>query len=350
MTLTPTDPRGPPKPVWRWLERALDGMLRDERDAVLVQDALARSVFIALGLLLFVPGVFSWPVGILYLALLIPNIGPTAVLLHMVVHRSLFEKRWRVLDAYVPWVLALFFGMDPGGYLSHHVGMHHVEENMPPDRSATLRYRRDSLWHFCLYWWRFQLIGKLELFAYLAEKRRFKLFRRLLYGEIVHKGVLLLALYVNLPAALVVFVLPHLIARWGLMMGNWSQHAFIDPAAPADPYANSVTLINCPYNVKMYNDGYHCGHHVRATEHWAEAPGGFEAALGRYAERKAVVFDGIRGFQVMWWLLMRRRYDVLARHLVTWPGGPSSIEERIAFLEARTAPIPAPPPGNATAW
>ncbi|MEN0063865.1 MAG: fatty acid desaturase [Myxococcota bacterium] len=333
------DPRDRMRPLWGPLGRFLDDKLHDQRDAILVQDALISTMLIPFGLLLFVPNVFSWPLGIVYLALIIPRLGPTAVLLHMVSHRPLFNKTWSRLNHYIPWFMVLFYGMAPAGYITHHVGMHHVEENVGPDTSATLRYQRDSLWHFCLYWWRFQLIGKLELMVYLWRKRRFKLLRRLITGEVIHKSVLLMGALISLPATLLVFVIPYVIVRWGLMMGNWCQHAFIEDSDPACAYRNSVTLINCSYNERFYNDGYHCGHHIKATAHWADAPAQFEADVGNYARHHAVVFDGIRGFQTMWTLLMRRRYDVLAEHLVPWPGGPQTLEERMAFLKARTHPI-----------
>ena len=129
------------------------------------------------------------------------------------------------------------------------------------------------------------------------------------------------------------------IIRWGVMMGNWGQHAFVDPADPANPYKNSVTLINCPYNRTMYNDGYHCGHHVKANTHWADAPAAFEANVERYAHNNAIVFDGIRGFQALWVLLMCKRYKTLARHMVIWGDAPVSIEERVALLKSRLRPI-----------
>lgn len=224
----------------------------------------------------------------------------------------------------------------PPGHAPRREGYDHV------DKSSTLQYQRDSLFDFCRYWLRFQFIGKVELLQYLVSHGRDKLWRRLLLGEALHKGFLLVLVWIDWRAALMVVVLPYLIVRWGLMMGNWGQHAFVDPADPNDPYRNSVTLVNCPYNHKMYNDGYHCAHHVKANTHWAEAPLRFEANLDVYAERNAVVFDGIRGFQALWVLLMLRRYDVLARHLVQWGDTPMSMDDRVAFLKARLAPVPAP--------
>ena len=332
------DPREPPKPVWGVLTRSLEGKLVDPRDAVLVQDTIVASGLVLLTGLLYVPGVFSWPLGLLYLPLLISRCGPNAVLLHMVSHRRLFKGRWARLNSYIPWFHVMFFGMAPGGYMTHHLGMHHVEENMPPDTSATLHYRRDSWVDFCVYWLRFQFIGKFELAIYLFRHRRYRLLRRFLTGELIHKVLLVSLLYLNWQATVIAFIVPYIIVRWGLMMGNWGQHAFIDLADPENPYRNSVTLVNCPYNIGFYNDGYHCAHHVNMSTHWGDAPAAFEADLDSYVQNEAVVFDGIRGYQTLWWLLMTRQYDVLAKHLVQW-GEPVPMEERIKMLKLRTEPM-----------
>jgi len=336
--LTLDDPRTFPKPISVWLKDTLQDKLIDTRNAILIQDITVSSMLIPFAVLLFVPGVFSWSLGAVYLALLIPRLGPFAVILHMANHRRLFRTQWRLANHYVLWVLPFFFGHAPGSYKGHHLGMHHAEGNGLPDKSSTLPYQRDSIVDFCRYWLRFQIVGKLELLQYLHAHKRRKLFRRVLLGESLHKGLLLLLLLLNWQAALVVIILPYMIVRWGVMMGNWTQHAFIDIREPNNPYKNSVTLINCPYNHRMYNDGYHCGHHVKATVHWADVPATFEANVEHYAANQAVVFDGIRGFQRLWMLLMLRRYDVMACHLVVWEDTPRSTAGRVAFLKARVRP------------
>ena len=337
--LTITDPRGATKSLFQPLVDRVTPILNDPRDAVVVQDVLKAAVFVPLGIALFVPGVFSWWLAALYFVLLLPRLGPHAVIVHLTSHRMLFNRRFRRLNTYVPWISVLFFGITPGGYASHHVGMHHPEENVEPDTSATLRYRRDSLASFMLYMLRFATIGKLELTAYLVKKQRRKMLRRFLLGEFIQKSVFILALLIHWQAALVVVIAPYLVLRYGLMMGNWTEHAFIDPDEPENPYKNSLTLVNCYYNRAMYNDGYHCTHHIRQGAHWADLPGEFEKDFASYVQNQAVIFDGLRGLQVVWFNLMLRRYDVLAKHLVSIGGIPTSIEDRIAWLKKRTAPI-----------
>ena len=60
------------------------------------------------------------------------------------------------------------------------------------------------------------------------------------------------------------------------MMGNWTQHAFVDGEDPGNAYKNSITCINVKYNKKCWNDGYHISHHIRPAMHWTEHPTFFQ--------------------------------------------------------------------------
>jgi fatty acid desaturase len=126
-----------------------------------------------------------------------------------------------------------------------------------------------------------------------------------------------------------------------MMAGNWGQHAFIDPAAPGDSLRNSINCIDGRYNHIAFNDGYHIVHHEKPALHWAEMPAYFHEHRERYGRSGAIVFSGI-DFFVVSLLLWAKRYDVLARHLVSLDGTQPSLEERIAFLRSRTQPIRAP--------
>ena len=58
----------------------------------------------------------------------------------------------------------------------------------------------------------------------------------------------------------------------------------------------------------------------------------------RYASEGAVVFEGLDYFMI-WFLLMIKRYDVLARHYVDLRGEHPSQQEIIALLRQRTRRI-----------
>ena len=145
--------------------------------------------------------------------------------------------------------------------------------------------------------------------------------------------------FVNLKATLVVFVIPLLFARLVMMLGNWTQHSFIDPDKPENLFTSSINCINTVYNKKCWNDGYHIVHHLRPGMHYTDMPGEFLIRKDEFAANKAIVFDGIHYLHIFKWLLLKR-YDKLADNLVNINGNMfQSKEEAIALLKERTKKI-----------
>jgi fatty acid desaturase len=209
--------------------------------------------------------------------------------------------------------------------------MHHNENNLYADISSTSAYQRDSILGFIKYLSSFYFLGFPKLLFYMYKKKRKKIFKKILIGEVCFYLLVTLLWKFNWEATLVVFIFPFLIARFGMMAGNWAQHAFIDRDRPGDSYLNSITCINTVYNRRCFNDGYHIGHHLKPSRHWTEMPEDFSKNQDLYFEKRAVVFEGIDYFGI-WFLLMLRRYDLLQKHLLT----PLDVE-KTAFLKSRTA-------------
>jgi fatty acid desaturase len=267
--------------------------------------------------------------------------GPFGLMLHCTSHRVLFKKKHNWLNNYIPWVLGPLFGQTPESYFVHHMGMHHPENNMPDDESSTMFYQRDSVWGFLRYLGDFLVLGVARLTGYFTRRNKTTLRFRLLRGEAVYLVGTLVLGFINLPATLVVFVLPFVLSRVIMMLGNWAQHAFIDVNTPDNCYTNSVTCINTSYNHKCWNDGYHISHHLKPALHWTDHPAHFRKNLGEYIEQKAVVFDGIH-FLHIFFFLMAKRYDLLARHFVLLDGIPRTEASVMAFLRSRTRRIVLP--------
>jgi hypothetical protein len=135
-----------------------------------------------------------------------------------------------------------------------------------------------------------------------------------------------------------------------MMMGNFSQHSFIDPTDPGNPFKNSITCINHKYNHKCWNDGYHISHHQRPHMHWTEHPIYFNKTIDQYRDNRALVFDGL-DFMLVFFNLMFKNYDKLADHIVNIDGAFADREDIIATLKERTRKFPAdwqPAPAPAT--
>ncbi|MEO5930746.1 MAG: fatty acid desaturase [Candidatus Kapaibacterium sp.] len=315
-------------------------LVNDPRDLPFIRlMALLTITVIPIAVSLYIPGILTWWLASIYLALVLGVfLGPFILMLHNTSHRRLFRPRYAWMRHYIPWVLGPLFGETPDTYYAHHIGMHHPENNLDDDLSCTMRYQRDSLGDFGRYLFRFMIRVVPDLAVYLRRHDRAVLRRRMLAGEISYYTTVAALLFVDWRATLIVFVIPLLFTRFAMMSGNWAQHAFIDPADPANCYRNSITCINSSYNRRCFNDGYHIGHHLKANRHWTEMPNDFLANRDRYADEGAIVFEKIDYF-VIWFLLMIRRYDLLANHYVDLSGENPSREEIIDLLKSRTRRI-----------
>lgn len=344
MPIQLTDPTSAPVYEPSALQRFLESLLFDPRDAVFVRLWMRSVVLVvpAIGLMFWK---FSWWAAPIMFVFQVAWMTPPAILmLHNTMHRPFF-KRWRVMNRVVPYSMSALFGI-PTGYMEHHVAMHHMENNLRADLSSTMRYQRDSFAHWCVYTARFFLFSHFELTAYLVRKGRTALAIRAVSSDAVHLLSMLALCFVNAQATLVCFILPYITVRLAMMAGNWGQHAFIDASRPGDSYVNSITCINAAYNARCFNDGYHIGHHVKQNRHWTEMPQDFLDNLQRYRRENCVVFRGLDFFMVSV-LLWTKQYRVLARQFVRLPGDERTDEEVIAFLKERTKAIPAEVPEGA---
>ena len=340
---TQTDP-GTSRPVSSALDRFFVKFLNDPRDLPFIYLGLQVTfTLIPLAVLLYMPFITGWVwwlIAIVYL--FINNItykGPFGLMLHCTTHRRFFKKEYDILNHYLPWVLAPFFGQSPETYRAHHIGMHHVENNLEPDESSTMPYQRDSGRDFLKYFLTFFFTGIYTLVNYLFGRRRDKLAWQTIRGEVLFILFCVAMSFVNWQATLVAFILPFIAFRLVAMAGNWVQHTFICPDQPGNEYRNSITCINVKFNRKCWNDGYHISHHINPTLHWTEHPRFFRENLKEFARNRSVVFDGLN-YSEIFVLLLRDRYDLLAQRFVDVGKHFSSDEEVIAFLRSRVVPIP----------
>jgi Fatty acid desaturase len=339
--VTITDPQAHPSggdgPLSRWCKTGL----YEARDEVFVRLTL-RMIFVMTVLMgaLYAALRFTAVPPLIPMALYAAAFGwfapPVILMLHCTMHRP-FIRRPRWLNAAHPYVMSFFFGI-PTGYQEHHLGMHHVEDNMQEDLSSTIRYQRDSFLHFLHYFLRFFFLSIVELTGYLVRHKRQKMAVRAVVSELVHDAIILGALWLDWRFGVAAFVFPYLMCRFMMMAGNWGQHAFVNTARPNNGIANSITCINSGYNRRCFNDGYHIGHHLKANRHWTELPADFLANQQRYADEGAIVFEGLDFFMVSL-LLWTGRYDTLARHYVRLDGQPRSDGEVVIMLKGRLAPV-----------
>lgn len=331
-----TDPTFTPVAQRNAFERLALQFIRDERDLPFVWLSLQITlVLMPLAGLLYAPGVFRWWMAPIYWAVLFGLFFDRYILmLHNTSHRPLFKRQYGWAKFYIPWVLGPFCGESPETYYIHHITMHHAEGNLPRDLSSTMKYQRDSLVDFLRYFFDFFFLSLFRLGGYQLAKKRPRLFMWMLAGELSFYAVIAAGMMVNVGATMTVFVTPWLLCRFLMMCGNWGQHAFVDQNDPGNSYKSAITCINVRYNKRAFNDGYHISHHLSATRHWTDHPGELLENRAKYAQHDAVVFEGVDFFMV-WFFLMRKDWDTLAKHFVDMRETRRSKDEVIALLQSR---------------
>lgn len=316
--------------------------IRDERDLPFVYLCLLLlSLVVPSGILLYLPlltGYWWWLHAVVHLVLFLSFLGPFTLMLHNTSHRPFFKQEYSWGNGIIPWLIGPFMGQSPLLYFSHHIGMHHSEANMPEDKSSTMPYQRDSFSGFMHYYLRFLFIGIIDLINYFRNKKgkQRSYFLWMTYrGEILFLSFIIAMCFLNWQATLFTFILPVILIRSLMMMGNWAQHAFVDQEEPDNDYKNSITCINSSYNRQCFNDGYHIGHHANPNMHWTDMPTDFLKNKQKYIDNQAIVFEGL-DYNQIWFFLVTKQYAKLAASFVDIGNQFETQEEVITLLKSRT--------------
>ncbi|KAI9166420.1 hypothetical protein HJFPF1_02521 [Paramyrothecium foliicola] len=264
-------------------------------------------------------------------------IGTYTLMMHQHIHmRGILSKRFALLDTLFPYVTDPLMGHTWNSYYYHHIKHHHVEGNGPNDLSSTIRYQRDSIFSFLHYLGRFYFLIWLDLPLYFIRTRRPILAIKAAFWELGSYAALAILCCLNLKATFTVFLLPLMLLRIALMVGNWGQHAFVDHEEPDSDYRSSITLIDVQSNRHSFNDGYHTSHHLNPLRHWREHPISFLKSKELYASQQALVFHNIDYFMITIRLMMKD-YKTLAECMVPIGSQISmTMGERIALLKSHT--------------
>ena len=187
---TITDPVYIPKETLNWYDKLWLRVMNDKRDLPFIY--LLTIIHISVvpaAILLFTPllqGWWWWLVAVpyFYVSQLYFK-GRFGLMFHCICHRKCFKKPYQWIHGYITWIVCPLFGHAPEGYFSHHLGMHHIENNLEDDTSSTMAYQRDSVKDFLAYFFKFLFVGVKNTILYLYNRKRKKLYTRLTVGEYV---------------------------------------------------------------------------------------------------------------------------------------------------------------------
>ena len=181
-------------------------------------------------------------------------------------------------------------------------------------------------------------MGIVDTLMYLFHHKRKKVYTRMTFGEAMYILFCFGMCFVNFRAAVMVLIVPVIYARFIMMLGNWTQHSFIDKSDPDGHFSSVYNCINNVYNRNCWNDGYHSIHHLNPALHYTDIPKTFLKNKENFIKHKTFIFDGIHYLHIFAYLMFKR-YDLLADNLVNIDNTFSSKEEAIALLKARVQPV-----------
>lgn len=280
----------------------------------------------------------SHVVGSLYFVFLMVFFYERFVLaLHFASHRKIFQMN--ILNMVPQYFMAPFFGIPPGFYSAHHLIMHHTEENkFPADLSSTEVYQRDNFIHFMIYYCSFLSSSFVRLPLYILRQKRHAMFLQLVLCLIFYVRILASVYRYSVVLATWFLIAPLVLGSFFLMLGNWSQHVFINEKNPDCAYGIAFDIINSPSNQKTFNDGYHLQHHLNSRKHWTELPRAFQENIEKMKQSKGLVFSNT-SFVEIGINVFLQRYDKLIMCYVSLQENPQSAKEIESLLRQRLRPI-----------
>lgn len=222
-------------------------VVRHETDVVFVSHLLMYFFTSVPSALYLFCGNFTYLHGIVHLLVTVWYSGGFTLMMHNHIHNNgVLAKPYHAFDWAFPYILEPLMGHTWDSYYYHHVKAHHVEGNGPDDLSTTIRYQRDSVWCFLHYEMRFLLLCWFDLPKYFISKGKYNLAFRVTCTELGSYAFLFLLAKWQFKPTLFVLLLPFIVMRIGLMIGNWGQHALVDDVEPNSDFRSSITLIDVP--------------------------------------------------------------------------------------------------------
>lgn len=193
-----------------------------------------------------------------------------AVSTHNAVHSPVFRQRW--LNKLWQVVLTLTYGHPVSSYVPGHNLSHHKHTQSTSDvmrtQKARFRYHGLNLLFFVASI--APSIMKADATYSRAMFRRHPRWFRQLLLEGATLLVVTVALFVaSWQKALLLWMVPHLYAQWGIVTMNLLQH---DGCDGDSAYDHSRNFVNPVLNWFVFNNGFHTVHHHHPGLHWSLTP------------------------------------------------------------------------------
>lgn len=193
-----------------------------------------------------------------------------AIITHNIVHAPLWRSH--TLNRLTRLALSLAYGFAVSDYIPGHNLSHHRHIQSRRDVMRTTKTRLP--WN-CANLLTFFFAVSVDValanarYAAVARESRPKWFRERWQEIVASWGAMLALAVLDWRKALLLSVLPHLAAVWGITTVNYLQH---DGCDPDHPHNHSRNFVGRWFNWFHFNAGFHGMHHMQPSLHWSLLP------------------------------------------------------------------------------
>jgi fatty acid desaturase len=242
------------------------GILRYRAD---VRPLAFNALYFGILAFLWMQDAFAWWQLPLYAALCVTAFQG-AVQTHNAIHCPVFRYKW--MNKIYQVVLTNIYGHPVSSYVPGHNLSHHKHTQTRRDvmRTTKVRFKHNLLNGIFFMLSVVPSIMRADaVYSKTMFRRHPKWFRQLLL-ELSVLVVASVALFVlDWQKALVLWIVPHLYAQWGIVTMNTLQH---DGCDGESEWNHSRNFMGKLVNWWVFNNGYHSIHHDIPGLHWSLAP------------------------------------------------------------------------------
>lgn len=203
-----------------------------------------------------------------------------AIIIHNTIHVPIFKKK--IWNKVFQVVLSFTYGHSVSAFVSGHNFSHHKHTQTTKDRTRTTKMR--FKWNFLNQLLFFFVVApgivkdENDFAKYMYQEKRAWFWQYVLELVLVVSTKVVLVI-LNPFVGILVLVIPHLYAVWGILGTNYWQH---DGCDETHEYNHTRNFNNDFLNYFFFNNGYHSAHHDKPNLHWSLLP--------KYHEEKIVPY------------------------------------------------------------
>lgn len=193
-----------------------------------------------------------------------------AITVHNTIHQPIFKSKF--LNKVYQVVLSFTYGHAVSAYVAGHNFSHHqhTQESQDRIRTTQLRFKWNFLNQLLFFFMIAPGIVKDEnIFAKKMLKEKPNWFRQYVLELVIVVGTKIALVIYNPFLGIMLLVIPHLYAAWGIVGTNFWQH---DGCDKDHEYNHSRNFVGGFINYIAFNNGFHGAHHERPELHWSLLP------------------------------------------------------------------------------